>query len=59
MKKINKQALQCGECGYAHAAQLKKQYTAVIHVVGKKQSAVVVNWLPSPGGTRRHIAKPD
>ncbi|MDM9112347.1 hypothetical protein, partial [Klebsiella pneumoniae] len=25
---------------------------------GKKLSAVVVNWLPSPGGTRRRIAKP-
>ncbi|MBK2415799.1 hypothetical protein FKL61_02045 [Klebsiella pneumoniae] len=26
--------------------------------MGKKLSAVVVNWLPSPGGTRRRIAKP-
>ncbi|AZB50773.1 hypothetical protein DPZ10_12295 [Klebsiella pneumoniae] len=51
--------MQCGECGYAHATQLKKsKHGGYSLVVGKKLSAVVVNWLPSPGGTRRRIAKP-
>lgn len=28
------------------------------HVAGKSRSAAVVNWLMSPGGTRRRIANP-
>ncbi|EJD6651209.1 hypothetical protein [Klebsiella pneumoniae] len=42
MKKINQQALQCGECGYAHAAQLKQYRLISLGGVEKKLPAVLL-----------------